>query len=90
MATSNGNGWKNWALAGMTGMALGGGIGTYTGARAASDVKLEMEAKIDKLETRVDRQDDQVVENQLRIVEGIGRLEEQVKYIRKQIDGNAQ
>ena len=77
----NGNGWKNWALAGMTGLAMGGGIGTYTGAKAASEVREELSAQIEKLE----EENDNDVQNQINIATALAELKTEVKGLREDI-----
>lgn len=78
-----------WALAAMTGLALGGGYGTYTARAEAQAVRVEMQAEVEKLEDKLERAADEVSANQLRIVEGLTELKTDIKYIRERLDANA-
>ncbi len=86
----DGNGWKGYALAFMTALVLGGGVGTYTGKAAANEVRLEMQGEIEKLEikleNRMKKAEDDLVANQLRIVEGLTELKVDVRYIRETLN----
>ena len=83
------SGWMPWALAGMTGIALGGGYGSYSGRAEAQAVRIEMHAEIEKLEDRLKETEDAFAANQLAIVVGITELQVDVRYIREKIDANA-
>ncbi len=82
-------GWMPWALAGMTTLALGGGVGSYTGRAEAHAVRLEMQAEVEKLEARIKEGEDAFAANQLTIVVGITEMKVDIRYIREMIDANA-
>ncbi len=82
-------GWMPWALAGMTSLALGGGIGSYTGRAEAHAVRLEMQAEVEKLEARIKEGEDAFSVNQLLIVGGLAEIKTDIRYIREMIDANA-
>ena len=75
-----------WALAAVTGLLLGGGVGVYTGQAAAAEVRAEMHVEVAKLEAMLKEADNEVNANQLRIVEGLTELKVEIRYIREKLD----
>lgn len=74
--------WKVAAV-GLLSLALGGGVGTYTGAVAAKDVRTDLMAEIAFVKAEFHADQERDIATQLRIIESLARLEAQVQFIRE-------
>ena len=75
MDTPMKNTWQGYAVAVLVSLMMGSG-GSY----------LLSSSRIDELEDRLNAEQIEDFEVQLRIIEALTRLEEQVKYIREELD----
>ena len=68
MSDSNGNGWKGWALAAVTGVLLGDGVSSFVAKADVGKLELKHDREVAEIETRADKDYDIIIAMSERLV----------------------